>query len=71
MIQHSMKVVNSIVSFVNPGQVPIIAMDQPLFALAKQVQWDNASYGEDKFIIMFGGFYIKMAVLKMLDMARQ
>ena len=35
MIIHSMKMVKA--DHVNPGQVPIIAMDQPLFALGKQL----------------------------------
>lgn len=38
MIQHSMEVIKQGINFVNPGQTPIIAMDQPLYALAKQIQ---------------------------------
>ena len=38
MIIHSMKMVKAAVDHVNPGQVPIITMDQPLFALGKQLQ---------------------------------
>ena len=37
MIIHSMKMVKAAADHVNPGQVPIIAMDQPLFALGKQL----------------------------------
>lgn len=27
------------VEFLNPGQIPVVTADQPLFALAKFVQW--------------------------------
>ena len=67
MILHSMKVVKDAIVHLNMDQVPIIAMDQPLFAIAKQIQWSMPStYGEDKFIIMFGGLHIEMASLKII-----
>lgn len=50
-------------AFLNPGQIPIIAADQPLYAIAKQIQWVWPEYGEDKFVIMFGGFHIEKAAL--------
>jgi len=51
------------VSFLKfPGQVPIMTADQPIYAVAKQVQWHwPEQYGDDKFIIMFGGLHIEMA----------
>jgi hypothetical protein len=39
MVKHGMDVIRQAVTFLNPGQVPIITVDQPLFALAKMVQW--------------------------------
>ncbi len=42
-------------------------MDQPLYAVAKQIQWNwPETHGEDHFIIMFGGLNIEMTALKML-----
>ena len=35
MIQHSMTIVKEGVAYVNHNQTPVIAMDQPLFAIAK------------------------------------
>ena len=35
MIRHSMDVVKAPVNILNPGQIPIITCDQPLYALAK------------------------------------
>jgi hypothetical protein len=67
MIQHSMYVIRNATMHLNPGQTPVIAMDQPLFALAKKIQWDKPHmYGEHKFIIMFGGLHIEMAAMKTL-----
>ena len=37
MVKHGMDVVQSITSHINPGQIPVIALDKPLFALAKCV----------------------------------
>ena len=67
MICHSMKVVQRAVQHINKNQIPVIAMDQPLFALAKQIQWSLPfTFGEDQFVIMFGGLHIEMAVLKVI-----
>ena len=67
MIRHALNVVKLATEHVNPGQVPVIAMDQPLFALAKQIQWQwPETYGEEHFVIMFGGLHIEMTALKAL-----
>ena len=65
MIKHSMGVVKAAVDYLNPGQVPVLAADQLLFALAKQIQWTwPATSGEDQFVITFGGLHIEMPVLR-------
>ena len=67
MILHAMNVVQSVVCHVNNAQTPVIAVDQPLFALAKQIQWKLVnSHGEDKFVVMFGGLHIEMMAFKVL-----
>ena len=40
MIRHSMDVVKKSVEILNPGQIPIITVDQPLFAVAKH-PWES------------------------------
>ena len=51
----------------NPGQIPAITMDHPLFALAKTIQWSFLNtHGEDQFLIMSGGLHIEMAAFKVL-----
>lgn len=67
MIQHGMNVLRQTVQYLNPGQIPVIALDQPLFALAKMVQWkwpDN--YGENKYVVMFGGLHLEMGLWNVL-----
>ena len=55
MIVHAIKVIRSAVQHVNPSQIPVLAADQPLFALAKQIQWTlDDVYSEDQFIVMLG-----------------
>jgi len=39
MVKHSMEVVRAAVQYLNPGQILVLSADQPLYALAKQIQW--------------------------------
>ena len=67
MIKHSLCIVKSATEHLNPGQTPVITFDQPLYALAKKIQWKWPEvYGEDKFVVMMGGLHIEMATLKTL-----
>ena len=67
MIRHAMDIIKLSLNHLNPGQVPVIALDQPLFAVAKEIQWNWSDlYGEKKFVVMFGGLYIEMAFLKVI-----
>ena len=67
MIKHSMDVIRAVVHHVNPAQIPVIAFDQPLFALAKQIQWSFAgAHGEDHFVLMLGELHIEMTAYKVL-----
>ncbi len=51
MIRHSMDVIKSAVEHLNVGQTPVITFDQPLYALAKQIQWKwSEKYGEDTLV---------------------
>ncbi|KAJ8387987.1 hypothetical protein AAFF_G00147780 [Aldrovandia affinis] len=67
MFRHSMDVVKRAVDILNPGQIPVITLDQPLYTLAKQIQWRwPETHGEDHFVIVFGGLHIEMAAWKTL-----
>lgn len=65
MIRHSMNLVKQVVQELNPGQVPVLTCDQPLYAITKQIQWTwPESHGEDHFVILLGGLHIEMAFMK-------
>ena len=67
MILHAMNIVNKSVQVLNPGQIPVIACDQPLYAIAKRIQWHwPETHGESKFIIMLGGLHVEAATLRAL-----
>eukprot|EP00731_Ephydatia_muelleri_P021817 Em0014g408a len=55
MVKHGMDIQRQITAHLNPGQIPVTAFDQPLFALAKYVQWQFPDiYGEQHYVVMFG-----------------
>ena len=67
MIRHSMDVNKQAVQKLNPDQVPVITLDQPLYAIAQRIQWNwPEQYGENHFVIILGGLHIEMAGLKLI-----
>ena len=64
-IKHSPDMIEIAVSLLNPTQRHVVTVDQPLFALAKQVQWTWPNqYGQ--FVFISGGLHFEMTVLKMI-----
>ena len=63
-----MNVVRRATEHLNPGQISVIAMDQPLYAITKCIQWTwrDTGHGEDKYIVIMGGLHIEMALWKTL-----
>ena len=62
-----MNLIKKATELVNPGQVPVLTVDQPLYAIVKKIQWTWPSiYGEDKFVVMMGGLHVEMALLKVI-----
>ena len=67
MMRHTLSVVQNVLHKVNDGQIPVVAADQPLFALLKQIQWHwPDKFGETKFVILLGGLHTEMATLQMI-----
>ena len=67
MLRHCLDVIQEAVQHINPGQVPVVNVDQPLFAKMKQIQWAMPElYGEDKFVVMLGGFHSEWTLYKAL-----
>ncbi|KAF4094513.1 hypothetical protein G5714_024591 [Onychostoma macrolepis] len=61
MQKHSMLVVMKATEFVNPGQVPVIVADCPLYTLQKKCQWKFPDeVGESKIVCFMGFLHIEM-----------
>lgn len=57
MIKHGMNVQREAIAHLNPGQIPVTTFDQPLFALAKYVQWKwPATHGEHMYVCCYAGW---------------
>ena len=66
-IRHGMNIVRRATEHLNPGQISVIAMDQPLYTIIKCIQWTwRDTYGEDKYVVIMGGLHIEMALWKTL-----
>ena len=49
MVKHGMKVVQQVTEHLHPEHVTVISMDQPFYAIGKEIQWSwPLHYGEDK-----------------------
>ena len=67
MVKHGLDVVRNAVDMLNPGQIPVISVDQPIYAIAKSIQWKWPDlYGESVDVIMLSGLHIEMALWRML-----
>ena len=67
MIKHAMDITKVAVNYINPGQTAVMVADQPLYTLAKIIQWNFPElYGEHQFVVMLGGLHIEMAAFKAL-----
>ncbi len=63
MVKYGMTVQKQAIEFLNPGQIPVTTFDQPLFALAKIVQWKwPETHGEEVHVVMLGGLHTEMAL---------
>jgi hypothetical protein len=63
MIKHGMDILRQAIQYLNPGQIPVTTFDQPLFALAKAVQWKwPETHGENMHVVMLGGLHTEMAL---------
>jgi len=67
MMKHSMYLAVQDNEFLNPGQSPVLGADQPLFAIAKQLQWAFPdTVGEDKLVIVMGALHIEDKMHQMI-----
>lgn len=61
MQKHAMLVVKKAIEFLNPGQIPVIAGDCPLYARQKKCQlFFPDEIGEEKMVCMMGFLHVEM-----------
>ena len=61
MIKHAMNKILEATEYLNPGQTAVVAMDQPLYAIGKKIQWHNPDGFGKNFVVMMGSLHIEMA----------
>ncbi|KAF5304273.1 hypothetical protein FQA39_LY09800 [Lamprigera yunnana] len=64
MMKHNMQVVSSATEYLNPGQTPVLVVDQPMCALCENAQYMEHPSDETKIFIMMGGLHIEMAAFR-------
>lgn len=58
VVMHAMDIVTAATKKLNLTQTPVITADEPVYAIAKQVQWLYPDkYGEDKIVLMLGKYF--------------
>ena len=66
MVAHCLQVISKVVKELNPQQWPAITVDQPVYAMAKQVQWLLPDEYK-KVLVMMGPLQIEMAFLNAIS----
>ena len=80
MITNGIDIIKSKTEYLNPGQIPVMTCDRPIFSKAKFIQWTwplfvkakfiqwiwPLLYGEDKLVVMFDDLHTEMALWKMV-----
>ncbi|KAE8744656.1 hypothetical protein FOCC_FOCC008717 [Frankliniella occidentalis] len=67
MVKHALDIVKNTTEFLNPGQIPVICVDQPLLTLMKLLQWsDPDKYGQKNLVVLFGPLHIEQNFLRVL-----
>jgi hypothetical protein len=58
MICHTLTIIKTAVQFLNPGQIPVVIFDQPLYTLAKQIQrnWPER-FGENHYFCVHSWWF--------------
>ena len=66
-IRHALNMLRKAIHFLNPGQTIVTTLDQPLYAIAKKLQWYFPNeYGVSQFVFVLGSLHTEMAMLSTL-----
>ena len=66
-MKHAIDQVIQITNHLNPGQKAVMALDQPLYTQAKELQhtWPD-QYGKEMIFFIMGGLHIEMEIMRVL-----
>ena len=62
VVYHCLYLISKLTLKLNPNQIPIVTADQPVYAIAKQVQW-NYPENFESYFLMLRPLHIEMAFL--------
>ena len=65
-IRHVLRVLEKAVHLLNPGQPIVTTLDQPLYAIAKKLQWLLPEFGTKNYVFVLGSLHVEMAMLSTL-----
>ena len=65
IVYHCLYLISKLTLKLNPNQIPIVTADQPVYVMAKQLQWNYPEKFELCFLIL-GPLHIEMALLNMI-----
>ena len=61
MVKHAMNLQKDVTEFINPGQTPVLACDQPIYSQGKFLQWKYPDLFKNM-ILLLGGMHIEKAL---------
>ena len=68
LLERGMNIIKQLTNHVNPGQIPVLTVDQPLYAIANKIQWSwTTEYGERHDTVLMSGIQVEMNILSLLD----
>ena len=65
IVYHCLYLISKLTLKLNPNQIPIVTADQPVYVIAKQLQWNYPENFELCFLIL-GPLHIEMAFLNVI-----
>ena len=68
LVCHAIKLIKKSTKFLNPGQTAVVACDQPIYAVAKQLQWTELfpDISKQHFFVIFCGLHLEQASLRLI-----
>ena len=60
-VAHVLKVAVAVIRHINPNQTPVVETDQPLYTVAKKLQWKfiTSDFAEGKLLVSLGALHIE------------